>query len=91
MRAPIVSIPGGERHSQGHAQMVARSSRAGSSSISAHAILLSKHIDEYGLRLSHVLHSSGGNQRRHDESVCQEGVFDKAVAAIRLARGKGFE
>ncbi|MDE2449502.1 MAG: adenosyl-hopene transferase HpnH, partial [Gammaproteobacteria bacterium] len=27
---------------------------------------------------------------RHDESVCQEGVFDKAVAAIKLARSKGF-
>ena len=27
---------------------------------------------------------------RHDESVCQEGVFEKAVAAIRLARAKGF-
>ena len=31
-----------------------------------------------------------GNRRRHDESVCQEGVFDKAVAAIRLARSRGF-
>ena len=31
-----------------------------------------------------------GNRERHDESVCQEGVFDKAVAAIRLARTRGF-
>ena len=31
-----------------------------------------------------------GNRERHDESVCQEGVFDKAVAAIKLARSKGF-
>ena len=31
-----------------------------------------------------------GNKERHDESVCQEGVFEKAVAAIKLARGKGF-
>ena len=31
-----------------------------------------------------------GNRERHDESVCQEGVYDKAVAAIRLARSKGF-
>ena len=55
------------------------------------AILLSKHIDEYQpssyLTFSIHLH---GNRQRHDESVCQKGVFDKAVAAIRLARGKGF-
>ncbi len=31
-----------------------------------------------------------GNQERHDESVCMEGVYEKAVAAIRLARSKGF-
>lgn len=30
------------------------------------------------------------NQKRHDESVCRSGVFEKAVAAIRLARSRGF-
>jgi hopanoid biosynthesis associated radical SAM protein HpnH len=29
-------------------------------------------------------------QERHDTSVCQEGVFDRAVEAIKLALGKGF-
>ena len=55
------------------------------------ALLLSKHIDEYrpSPYLTFSIHLDG-NQHRHDESVCQEGVFDKAVAAIRLARGKGF-
>ena len=31
-----------------------------------------------------------GLQERHDESVCKEGVFDQAVAAIKLAQAKGF-
>jgi hopanoid biosynthesis associated radical SAM protein HpnH len=55
------------------------------------AILLSKHIDEYtpSKYLTFSIHLDGSRER-HDESVCQEGVFDKAVAAIRLARSKGF-
>jgi hopanoid biosynthesis associated radical SAM protein HpnH len=55
------------------------------------AILLSKHIHEYkpSPYLTFSIHLDG-NRERHDESVCQEGVFDKAVEAIRLARGKGF-
>ena len=32
-----------------------------------------------------------GLQERHDESVCKEGVFDEAVAAIKLAKSKGFK
>jgi hypothetical protein len=31
-----------------------------------------------------------GNQVRHDASVCQDGVFDIAVEAIKMALDKGF-
>jgi hopanoid biosynthesis associated radical SAM protein HpnH len=31
-----------------------------------------------------------GLRERHDESVCREGVFDKAVSAIRAAQREGF-
>src|SRR5579875_3251929 len=31
-----------------------------------------------------------GLRERHDKSVCREGVFDKAVAAIREAKRRGF-
>ena len=31
-----------------------------------------------------------GLRRRHDEVVCRDGVFDKAVEAIRAARAAGF-
>ena len=54
-------------------------------------VLLAKHIDEYtpSPYLTFSIHLDGSRER-HDESVCQEGVFDKAVAAIKLARAKGF-
>ena len=31
-----------------------------------------------------------GLRERHDESVCRDGVFDKAVSAIRAAKAAGF-
>src|ERR1700731_157741 len=32
-----------------------------------------------------------GMRERHDASVCRDGVFDKAVAAIRAAKARGFQ
>ncbi len=91
--APIVSIPGGEPliHKDMPQMVAAIVARRKFVYLCTNAILLSKHIDEYrpSPYLTFSIHLDG-NQRRHDESVCQEGVFDKAVAAIRLARGKGF-
>jgi hopanoid biosynthesis associated radical SAM protein HpnH len=91
--APIVSIPGGEplihkEMPQIVAGIVARKKFV---YLCTNALLLSKHIDEYrpSPYLTFSIHLDG-NRQRHDESVCQEGVFDKAVAAIRLARSRGF-
>jgi len=91
--APMVSIPGGEplihkEMPQIVAGIVARKKFV---YLCTNAILLSKHIDEYtpSPYLTFSIHLDGSRER-HDESVCQEGVFDKAVAAIRLARSKGF-
>jgi hopanoid biosynthesis associated radical SAM protein HpnH len=91
--APMVSIPGGEplihkEMPQIVAGIVARKKFV---YLCTNAILLSKHIDEYtpSRYLTFSIHLDGSRER-HDESVCQEGVFDKAVAAIRLARSKGF-
>ena len=91
--APIVSIPGGEplihkEMPQIVAGIVARKKFV---YLCTNALLLAKHIDEYrpSPYLTFSIHLDG-NRQRHDESVCQEGVFDKAVEAIRLARGKGF-
>ena len=38
---------------------------------------------------SWVVHIDGLRER-HDESVCREGVFDKAVEAIKEAKKRGF-
>jgi hopanoid biosynthesis associated radical SAM protein HpnH len=91
--APVVSIPGGEPliHREMPAIVAGIIARKKFVYLCTNAILLSKHIDEYrpSPYLTFSIHLDGSRQR-HDESVCQEGVFDKAVAAIRLARSKGF-
>src|SRR5579862_5287987 len=91
--APMVSIPGGEplihkEMPQIVAGIVARKKFV---YLCTNAILLAKHIDEYrpSKYLTFSVHLDG-NQERHDESVCLEGVYEKAVAAIRLARSRGF-
>ena len=91
--APMVSIPGGEplihkEMPQIVAGIVARKKFV---YLCTNAILLAKHIDEYqpSPYLTFSIHLDG-NRERHDESVCLEGVYDKAVAAIQLARSKGF-
>jgi hopanoid biosynthesis associated radical SAM protein HpnH len=91
--APIVSIPGGEPliHKEMPQIVAGIVKRKKFVYLCTNAILLAKHIDEYqpSPYLTFSIHLDG-NRERHDESVCQEGVFDKAVAAIQLARGKGF-
>ncbi|EQD53124.1 hopanoid biosynthesis associated radical SAM protein HpnH, partial [mine drainage metagenome] len=91
--APMVSIPGGEPliHKDMPDIVAGIVSRKRFVYLCTNAILLAKHIDEYrpSPYLTFSVHLDG-NRERHDQSVCQEGVFDKAVSAIRLARSKGF-
>jgi len=91
--APVVSIPGGEPliHREMPQIVAAIVARKKFVYLCTNAILLSRHIDEYrpSRYLTFSIHLDG-NRQRHDGSVCQEGVFDKAVAAIRLARRRGF-
>ena len=55
------------------------------------ALLLAKKIDDYQPHPSFTwsIHLDG-NRAMHDKSVCQQGTYDKAVEAIRLAKSKGF-
>src|SRR3982075_3597957 len=91
--APMVSIPGGEPliHKEMPQIVAGIVARRKFVYLCTNAILLSKHIEDYtpSPYLTFSIHLDGSRER-HDESVCQEGVFDKAVAAIRLARAKGF-
>ena len=53
------------------------------------ALLLRKKLDKFkpSPYFALVVHIDGLKER-HDESVCKEGVFDEAVAAIKLAKSK---
>ena len=55
------------------------------------ALLVEKKIDlfEPSPYLTFSIHLDGLREH-HDRSVCQDGVFDRAVAAIRLLRARGF-
>src|SRR6201992_2992311 len=92
-RAPMVSIPGGEPliHKESPQIVAGIVARKKFVYLCTNAILLAKHIDEYkpSKYLTFSVHLDG-NKERHDESVCLEGVLEKAVAAIKLARSKGF-
>src|SRR6201996_8380453 len=91
--APMVSIPGGEPliHKEMPQIVEGIVARKKFVYLCSNAILLAKHIDEYrpSPYLTFSIHLDG-KRERHDESVCQEGVYDKAVAAIKLAKSKGF-
>ncbi|WP_116812323.1 adenosyl-hopene transferase HpnH [Steroidobacter cummioxidans] len=91
--APVISIPGGEPliHRQLPQIVAGIIARRKFVYLCTNALLLAKHIDEYrpSRYLAFSIHLDG-NRERHDASVCQQGVYDKAVAAIRLARSKGF-
>lgn len=91
--APVVSIPGGEPLIHKELPEIVRGiiARKKFVYLCTNAILLPKHIDEYEPTpyFTWSIHLDG-LEKRHDESVCMEGVFDKAVAAIKLARSRGF-
>ena len=92
--APMVSIPGGEplihkEMPQIVAGIVARKKYV---YLCTNALLLKKKIDDYTPSpfLTFSIHLDGLKER-HDASVCQDGVFDRAVEAIKLRSPKGLE
>jgi len=91
--APVVSIPGGEPliHKEMPQIVQGLIAREKFIYLCTNALLLTKHIDEYepSPYFTWSVHLDG-LQERHDASVCMEGVFDKAVAAIKLALSRGF-
>jgi len=91
--APIVSIPGGEPliHKELPQIVAGIISRKKFVYLCTNALLLEQKIDLFrpSPYLTFSIHLDG-NRERHDESVCRTGVFDKAIAAIKLALGRGF-
>jgi hopanoid biosynthesis associated radical SAM protein HpnH len=91
--APMVSIAGGEplMHPEIDkivAELVRRKKYV---FLCTNALLMPKKLDKFtpSSFFAFAVHIDGLRDR-HDESVCKEGVFDDAVAAIREAQARGF-
>ncbi|MES1924632.1 adenosyl-hopene transferase HpnH [Salinisphaera sp. T31B1] len=91
--APMVSIPGGEPliHKEMPQIIQGIVARKKFVYLCTNALLMKKKMDQYepSPYFTWSVHLDGLKER-HDESVCQEGVFEKAVEAIEMARDRGF-
>jgi hopanoid biosynthesis associated radical SAM protein HpnH len=91
--APVVSIAGGEPLLHPEIDQIARGllDRGRVIYLCTNALLLQQKLDlfEPDKRLSFSVHMDGP-RADHDLSVCREGVYDTAVAAIREALRRGF-
>src|ERR1700760_840443 len=91
--APVVSLPGGEPlvHKEVHLIVEELIKRKKFVYLCTNGILLEKKLDLFkpSPYLAFVVHIDG-LQEQHDKSVCRDGVFDKAVAAIKAAKERGF-
>src|SRR5438067_5173917 len=91
--APMVSIAGGEPliHPEIHLITQELVKRKKFVYLCTNALLMHKKMQLFkpSPYFAWAVHIDGLRER-HDESVCEEGVFDKAVAAIRDAREAAF-
>ena len=91
--APMVAIPGGEPllHKEIGEIVKGLVARKKYISLCTNALLLEKKLDlfEPSPYLFFSVHLDGLKEE-HDKSVCQDGVFDRAVKAIKAAQAKGF-
>ena len=91
--APVVSIAGGEplihkEIDQIVEQLITRRKYV---YLCTNALLLEKNLDRFkpSKFLTFSIHLDG-EREEHDAAVCQDGVYDKAVAAIKLAKSRRF-
>jgi hopanoid biosynthesis associated radical SAM protein HpnH len=91
--APIVSIPGGEPLIHKDIVEIVDGIVAQKRFVylCTNALLVKKKVDEFtpSPYLTFSVHLDGLKEH-HDRSVCQDGVFEKAVEAIKLLRERGF-
>jgi hopanoid biosynthesis associated radical SAM protein HpnH len=91
--APMVSIAGGEPlvHPEVHVMATELIKRRKFVFLCTNAILMKKKLDlfEPSPYFAWVVHLDGLRER-HDEFVERDGVFDKAVDAIKEAKARGF-
>jgi len=91
--APMVSIAGGEPLIHPEIDEIVRRlvARKKFVYLCTNALLMERKLDKFkpSPYFAWAVHIDGLKER-HDESVCREGVFDKAVAAVRAAQERGF-
>ena len=92
--APVVSIAGGEPLLHKDLPRIVQGFLAKKKFVilCTNALLLTKKIDQYkpDPMFTWSIHLDG-DKAMHDKSVCLDGVFETAVAAIKLAKSKGFQ
>ncbi len=92
--APVVSIAGGEPLLHRDLPRIVQGFLAKKKFVilCTNALLLTKKIDQYkpDPMFTWSIHLDG-DKAMHDKSVCLDGVYETAVAAIRLAKSKGFQ
>jgi hopanoid biosynthesis associated radical SAM protein HpnH len=91
--APMVAIPGGEPllHKEIGEIVAGIIARKKFVILCTNALLLEKklHLFTPSPYLTFSVHLDG-DKGDHDKSVCQDGVFDKVVEAVKVAKAKGF-
>jgi hopanoid biosynthesis associated radical SAM protein HpnH len=91
--APMVSIAGGEPlvHPEVHVIVEELIARKKFVFLCTNAILMEKRMDRFSPSpyFTWVVHLDGLRER-HDEFVERDGIFDKAVSAIKEAKRRGF-
>jgi hopanoid biosynthesis associated radical SAM protein HpnH len=91
--APVVVIAGGEPllHRELPAIVDGALARRRFVIVCTNALLLEKKLDQYRPHpdFTWSVHLDG-DREMHDRSVCRQGVYDRAVEAIRRAKDKGF-
>ena len=91
--APVVSIAGGEPLLHREMPQIVKGiiERKKFVYLCTNALLMMKKIDQYEPNPYFVwsIHLDG-DKAMHDKSVCLDGVYEKAVEAIKLAKSRGF-
>jgi hopanoid biosynthesis associated radical SAM protein HpnH len=91
--APVVVLAGGEPllHKELAEIVTGALAKGKFVTVCTNALLMDKKLQRYRphRRFNWSVHLDG-DREMHDRSVCQQGVYEKAVAAIKNAKAKGF-
>jgi hopanoid biosynthesis associated radical SAM protein HpnH len=91
--APVVVLAGGEPllHKELPEIVAGALAKGKFVTVCTNALLMDKRLAQYQPhnRFNWSVHLDG-DKEMHDRSVCQQGVYEKAVAAITNAKSKGF-